>query len=209
MHTRLKHQTTTIDSANECQATMNTVEHELRDLCILFEVQTVQDVSLSQNEDIQLCESQSESIHSMLQSLKMKQSSKPEQSSDPLNDSRDHQNTICELLSEIDHAKKKVGDMSYKLESEVICRKQSEMECFAGQEALAWAKKQIQTLEQRLRDVEESSHLKTHEAKVLETQLQQVKGQQKKSEAKYERALTEIESVSDHVMTLSFFKDAI
>lgn len=194
MHKRLENQTTTIESANECQTMMNNVEHELRDLCIVLEVQTVQDLSLSQSEDIQPCESQSEAIHTMLQSLKTRVNAKAEQNADPLNDSGDHQYMVCELLSEIDHAKKRVGEMDHTLENEVLCRKQSEMQCIAREESLAWAKKQIQSLEQRIQDMDETCQLKIREVKDLETQLQQVKGQQHKSESKYERALIEIES---------------
>jgi chromosome segregation ATPase len=194
MHKRLENQTTTIGSATEFQTMMNNVEHELRDLCIVLEVQTVQDLLLSQSEDIQPCESQSEAIHTMLQSLKTRVNAKAEQNADPLNDSGDHQYMVCELLSEIDHAKKRVGEMDHTLENEVLCRKQSEMQCIAREESLAWAKKQIQSLEQRIQDMDETCQLKIREVKDLETQLQQVKGQQHKSESKYERALIEIES---------------
>ena len=84
--------------------------------------------------------------------------------------------------------------MNHTLENEVLCRKQSEIQCIAREESLAWAKKQIQSLEQRIQDMDETCQLKIREVKDLETQLQQVKGQQHKSESKYEQALIEIES---------------
>ena len=84
--------------------------------------------------------------------------------------------------------------MSHNLDSEEIFRKQSEMQCIAGKEVLTNGKKQTTSLEQRIRDMDLSAQLKSKDTKDLETHLQQVKGQQRKSELKFEGAQTEIAS---------------
>ena len=77
---------------------MNTVEHELRDLCIQLEVHAVQNFQGL---------SQCEAINEMLQSLKMNANTKsPDQNPDLLDDSREHQLAVSEFLTEIDQAMK-------------------------------------------------------------------------------------------------------
>ena len=212
MQEKLEHNNKLLESdLNNNQ--IDSFEHELRDLCIQLELQIDYDPSLSQ----------SETIYAMLQSIKFSLTGNTlDKSLDPFNDSREHQKAVCEFLSEIDEAQERVLDISQKLECETICRKTSEIQCVASEEALASAKEKITTLEQVIKDMGEQvkcleSNLESaqdqkrcleqcirekdssaqkiaKDAKDIETHLHQAKYQHQKSELKYERASSEIES---------------
>ena len=216
----IDHSSNNTEVEDDTASLINTLEHELRDLCIQMETAHVQESSLTQ----------SEAIRVMLQSLKMSASSNCSNgSSDPLNDSGDHQLAVGELLCEIEEAKQRVVDMSHKLESESVCRKHSDMQRVAGESALAQAEAEISALQESLREIDEDSQIKSkelktmelqlkevhhkmddlkmqiketegtaemkaNEAKDLESSLEQMNHQYKRSELKYERAQSEIES---------------
>ncbi|KAL9189780.1 hypothetical protein ACHAXT_009455 [Thalassiosira profunda] len=159
--------------SDNSQALLNAVEHELRDLCIQLDAPTPQDSDLSQHN----------AIHEMLQSLRRLQE-RSIASANTLNDSNGHELEVSEFLSEIEEAKQRVEDMSFKLESEAAGRMQSEMQHAAGAEALASANDKIATLEERIGEMEDC-----HRKKAIE-----LLAQRRKSELKYERAQSEIES---------------
>ena len=119
----------------------------------------------------------------MLQSLQRLQE-RSIASASTLNDSNGHELEVSEFLSEIEEAKQRVEDMSFKLESEAAGRMQSEMQHAAGAEALASANDKIATLEERIGEMEDR-----HRKKAIE-----LLAQRRKSELKYERAQSEIES---------------
>ena len=142
---------------------MNTVEHELRDICIQVEAQVDCDSSLSQHEV----------IYNMLHSLKVAVSSSNVicDKTNLLSDSGDHE-LVCEFLSEIEEAKKKVLDLDHKLSSEFNCRKKYEMKCKSKEQMLVEAEEKITTLEKSIKVLDETKLIQTQEIKDVELELE-------------------------------------
>lgn len=94
--------------------------------------------------------------------------------------------------------------MSQKLENESRSRKESEIQCIASEEALATATDKIQSLEQRLEEMDDTALRQTNaimdmesKHRALEMQLEESKEQLRKSELKYEKSLNEIKSCQE------------
>ena len=192
-----------IESSNQpddFKAILNSIEHELRDVCIQLDAQIDQD---------NLSTSQPEVIYSMLQSLKMVVTSPSDENMDLSNDSSAEHRLVCDLLSEIEEAKLRVVNMGHKLDRETSYRKKHEMQCQSKDHALIEAKDKINSLEQRIRNDDERSLIQSRAIKSLEKNVQDLnesaklaKDLQLKTQVNYEQAQREIDSCQTLVSEL-------
>ena len=183
-----------IESSNrpdDFKAILNTIEHELRDVCIQLDAQIDQD-----NRSI----SQPEVIYDMLQSLKMAVTT-PDEKMDLSNDSGAEHRLVSDLLSEIEEAKLRVVNMGHKLDRETSYRKKHEMQCESKDHALHEAEDKIKSLEQRMRNDDQRLLIQSQQIKTLEKNVQDsnesvqhAKHLHLKTQVKYEQAQTEIDS---------------
>lgn len=177
---------------DDFKAILNTIEHELRDMCIQLDARIDQDT---------LSISQTEVIYGMLQSLKMAVTSPSDEKMDLSNDSGAEQRLVSDLLSEIEEAKLRVVNMGHKLDRETSYRKKHEMQCESKDHALNEAEDKIKSLEQRMRNDGERLLIQSQQIKSLEKNVQdsnesakQAKHLQLKTQVNYEQAQTEIDS---------------
>ena len=148
------------DELNNCKAMMNTIEHELRDICIQLDVQINQDDSESSL-------SQPEVIHCMLQSLNVTVASG---TLNPKSDAILHDDgddlLVDDFLSEIEQAKQRVEHLGHK-------RKHYKYESKSRGQTIEDAAKTIKDLEEQIKVMDETALMKIQKIKDIESQFEQ------------------------------------
>ena len=148
------------DELNDCKALMNTIEHELRDICIQLDVQINQDDSESSL-------SQPEVIHCMLQSLNVTVASG---TLNPKSDALLHDDgddlLVDDFLSEIEQAKQRVEHLGHK-------RKHYKYESKSRGQTIEDAAKTIKDLEEQIKVMDETALMKIQKIKNIESQFEQ------------------------------------